>query len=1155
MRNHITFICTAALTLTGWFASISCVNARPVKPPFANLDCNNYLAHVHQESDTNPRDTFNDYVYALARAGFKTAVFNVSSKQTNYESDVWDARWDGFDPEQGVDQPFFKTATDAEKEYWYPRIRQYFDFHKRGFDYPALAVELSRSNGISPWLSIRMNDVHHGYKKDHILHSSFYNNHPEFRRKSDHPYYSHALDYAHNEVRAHFLKLIRELLSRYDMDGLELDFMREPYVFSEGEEEAGALILNKWLETEVLPLVAAAGEKLGRKVLLGVRVPADPDTATALGLDVKTWIEKGYFDLLVPTPRWQTIEFDMPWNKWNIIRQGRDNPAILAGMETNYKPHPRLRVRSASRAMLFGAAASALAQGADGVYTFNYFPVDKRNFLHRTTGCGSLENLLKSKRTHAVTFDDIQLPGKNISCQLPFEKRTGIIRLSVAPIEKQSLLSLTIGLAAPAEQMPSMPELRLGEMKISIRPNKTREDEHIIAVGTISANEPIPAGELLLNVSWGDQKPSPIHRVELTISPPCTPRAPVTAAPQSLHGSTFDLVVIGATPAGIACAVRAAREGLKVLLVQHNRHLGGMLVNGLMQWDALYAGQRAPIFNQVASAFAAYYKKIYGEASSQYQITEFTQKRYPVARFEAKVAEHCLNRTVEAEFNLTTLPAHFPVDAMREQSRLTSLTLREYGTTKDITIHGRVFADCTYEGDLAAVSGVPYRIGREGRAETGEPHAGIVFTDIENKPGPQAVLEGRLNLRTFSHRQKSIDPNSPFSKDNAIQAYNYRFCLSADPANMRIPGMPPNYERNEYINYNRKDMGAGTLNGKGIFNNPILPGENHEYPEAEWPAREKITERHKNFALGLIYFLQNDTSVPEKKREQYRKIGLPRDEYLDNDNFPYEMYVREARRIEGRFLFKEQDNRLAPHLNRTPIFADSIGITDWPMDSHSCTTNTRPGFPYDGKLILTEESRPAQIPYRSILPRDVDNLLVPVCLSATHVAWGAVRLEPVWMQTGEAAGFAAALAIRHNTTPAELNPDLLIRTLVRNRFAVSFFNDADTATAAQWPAIQYLGTRGFFSGYDAAHREPLTRPVARIWADAFTQLHQAGYNPMKTARSIHAAELEKDDQPLSFSDFLTLLKHTHDSSNEKTITRGEACRLMFKILERESPEY
>jgi hypothetical protein len=190
-----------------------------------------------------------------------------------------------------------------------------------------------------------------------------------------------------------------------------------------------------------------------------------------------------------------------------------------------------------------------------------------------------------------------------------------------------------------------------------------------------------------------------------------------------------------------------------------------------------------------------------------------------------------------------------------------------------------------------------------------------------------------------------------------------------------------------------------------------------------------------------MYFLQNDESVPAATRDGFRRIGLPLDEFPDNDNLPYEIYVREARRIVGRKVFTEHDNMAAAGQARPPIHADSIAFTDWCMDSHDCTTDRRPGYAYDGKLILTEESRPAQVPYRCLLPQEIDNLLVPVCLSATHVAWGAVRLEPVWMQIGEAAGFAAALAKQHRTTPGALEADLLVRTLVKHGHLVTFFNE------------------------------------------------------------------------------------------------------------------
>ena len=251
-----------------------------------------------------------------------------------------------------------------------------------------------------------------------------------------------------------------------------------------------------------------------------------------------------------------------------------------------------------------------------------------------------------------------------------------------------------------------------------------------------------------------------------------------------------------------------------------------------------------------------------------------------------------------------------------------------------------------------------------------------------------------------------------------------------------------------------------------------------------------------------MWFLQNDESVPPSQRTAFREWGLPQDEFADNNHVPYEMYVREARRIVGRHVYTEHDNSLAPGLGRTPVHPDSIAVTDWYMDSHACTTDSRPGFHYDGKLILTEESRPGQIPYRALLPQGVDNLLVPVCLSATHVAWGAVRLEPVWMETGEAAGFAAALSKQRGIAPAALDPDLLVRTLCRAGFSVSFFNDENPMV----PALQYFGTKGFFPDYDARLAEPLKPATAKLWADGLTQVRAGKLDPHALARAVAQAE-------------------------------------------------
>ncbi|MCH5375430.1 MAG: FAD-dependent oxidoreductase [Planctomycetes bacterium] len=627
-----------------------------------------------------------------------------------------------------------------------------------------------------------------------------------------------------------------------------------------------------------------------------------------------------------------------------------------------------------------------------------------------------------------------------------------------------------------------------------------------------------------------------------------------SASPEEVAARRYDLLVVGGTPGGIACAVRAAREGLSVLLVQHNGHLGGMMTNGLMQWDALYAGHRAPLFSELLRNIDRYYRAIYGRHSHDYQAVHFTGEHYPLGMVEPHVAEREFNRLVAAEDRITVLLHHFPTSVDRQGTRLRRVTLGECGRSESICVEAAMFADATYEGDLAALAGIPYRVGREGRDEYDEPHAGKLFTNIVAGPAPRDAVEGRLNLHPYSSRQGSIDPDSPRTADGAVQAYNFRFCVSCDPENRILPAAPPNYRREEYVDYERKYIAARPgPNQKSHMNSPILPGENHEYPDADWPTRRRIARRHLEFALGLMYFLQNDKTIPDARRESFRRWGLPKDEFADNDHVPYEMYVREARRIVGRHVYSQHDNSLAPGLGRTPVHPDSVAITDWYMDSHACTTETRPGYKYDGKLILTEQSRPGQIPYRCLLPPGVDNLLVPVCLSATHVAWGAVRLEPVWMQTGEAAGFAAALSKRHATVPGDLESDLLVRTLAENRLMISFFNDVRVDGDQPWIVpVQYFGTKGFFADYDARPETPLGKQLAAIWIDGFFRLLSGDLNPGKLARQV--AEVNGlEDAAIGVNEFeRSISKSAAGQGGEPgpILTRGEAMQRMWSRLKK-----
>lgn len=620
--------------------------------------------------------------------------------------------------------------------------------------------------------------------------------------------------------------------------------------------------------------------------------------------------------------------------------------------------------------------------------------------------------------------------------------------------------------------------------------------------------------------------------------------------PADLKGKTFDLVVVGATGSGVACAVRAAREGCSVLLVQHNRHIGGMMSNGLMQWDALYGGPRAPLFSELLGNIERHYIATYGQDSLAHQIVRCTHEHYPISWAEAHVAEREFNRLVAGEKRIALLLEHYPVAARREGKLLRSVTLRRYGQTDDVEVPAAAFVDATYEGDLLAVAKVAYRSGREAREEFNEPHAGKLFCNIARGSAPRDAVEGRLNIRPYGACLGTVDPTSPFTADRAVQAYNYRFCVTKDPRNrLLLTAPPPGYNREEYLHYERKSIATNAgPNGKSHMNSPILPGENHDYPEADWPTREKIIARHLNFALGLMYFLQNDESISAGQREKFREWGLPKDEFADHGHVPYEMYVREARRLVGRHVYSEHDNSLAPGLGRTPIHADSIAITDWYMDSHSCTTDSRPGFHYDGKLILTEESRPGQIPYRSLLPRDVDNLLVPVCLSATHVAWGAVRLEPVWMSTGEAAGFAAALARQQKTTPGQLDADRLVRLLAKRGMLVSFFNDVRVVPAQPWiAAIEYFGTKGFFADYDARPQAPLKRATAKVWAEGWASLRAGKLDALALAKAVAAAE-QSADEPISTADVARLAGLDAPTTTADACTRRQALELLWQAL-------
>ena len=634
---------------------------------------------------------------------------------------------------------------------------------------------------------------------------------------------------------------------------------------------------------------------------------------------------------------------------------------------------------------------------------------------------------------------------------------------------------------------------------------------------------------------------------------------------QEAAAKTYDVAVYGTTPGGIALAVRVARAGRQVLLIGHQKRLGGMFSYGLGAVDSLYQGPRAPLFDEFRASIHDHYRRTYGPDSAQ---LKSSRPQHPNVRVESRVAERLFGDLVAREQGIEVRQGFYPVAAAREEATIQTVTFRAMQGSESFTVAARVFADCSYEGDLAAVAKVPYRVGREGRAEFGEEYAGRIF--VKEVPWPPPGLDPdyiaryrRLKITHTDRWSEIVRPQSTGEPGGAVQAYSIRFLLSADPANMVPITRPAGYDRDAFFAqlksrmYWRSGVPTGNIpNDKRFINQPEIIGLQKAYVEGTWAERRAVIDAHRAAILSLLYFYQNDPSLPVATREGWSKLGLPRDEFTDTGHLPDEIYVREARRIHGRAVFTEHSARLAPGAGRAPIVPDAIGIAEWYLDSHACTPERMAGSNlWEGEFYLHNQTWPGQIALGSILPRGADNLLVPVCLSATHVAFGTVRVEPVWMGVSEAAAHVALLALERKITPASVPADAVVRRLAERRFLLTFFNDIAAHREADWyPAVQYLGTKGFFGDYDARPAEPLSAPLAAVWLSAVAKLRAAApYDA--TALSVECGRAEKETAPpISAREFRKRLEEiagappTEIGDQDLPLTRAAACRMVFEAL-------
>jgi len=469
--------------------------APPIQGLIFNEDCTNFFYH-HPISDGKAGEIIDRYVDMYAAAGVKTLLCNTNAQRTNYRSRVWDAFWDGYDPCGPDDQPFLRAMLRERVSGYRKMLDNMWKVDQQGIDYPARFIARCRYRGISPWITLRMNDCHDMENVDHPIHGTFWKNNPQFRVQGISGHFSRCFDYAHPQVRDYFFSLIVETLERYDIDGLELDFMREPYLFSSGKQAEGGTLLTEWLRN-VRKLTCEATKKRGHTIRLGVRVPSCPETAKAFGLDAIAWAQEGLIDLVVPSPRWATIEFDMPLVRWRELLAGTE-VSLAGGLEVSYRPCPACRPRCVTPTEAAGAAANVLFQGAEAVYLFNYMQDGPPHWpmpVYQATlsAMNSLEALAKMPRCVALTYRDIHPPNKKNQLPLPATGKVLSFSLPRGPAPCASSNG-TLLLACAASQKASAPaptvrihgkpcpllkeELREGvrEISYSISPEVLRQD-------------------------------------------------------------------------------------------------------------------------------------------------------------------------------------------------------------------------------------------------------------------------------------------------------------------------------------------------------------------------------------------------------------------------------------------------------------------------------------------------------------------------------------------------------------------------------------------------------------------------------------------------------------------------------------------------------
>lgn len=476
-----------------------------------------------------------------------------------------------------------------------------------------------------------------------------------------------------------------------------------------------------------------------------------------------------------------------------------------------------------------------------------------------------------------------------------------------------------------------------------------------------------------------------------------------------------DICIYGGTASGVIAAYTAKMCGKSVLLIEPGEMLGGMTTGGLGQTD---------IGNK--QAITGLSRQFYRKVGEVYGVPEQWT-------FEPSVAQRVIQDYIQKGKTNVLLQTQL-LKVKKKGKTIQSILLKGHEQQKEnaIEVSAKEFIDCTYEGDLMAMAGVSYTVGREDNSVYNETLNGFQLAEYHKQSGyhqfPDGVSPYKVPGNPSSGLIWGISNATAVpagTGDKRIQAYNFRICLT-DSAENRIPiTRPADYDSTkyellvrlfdaqptmrkitDYFIWSKMPNRKTDINNRGGFSTDMI-GMNYDWPEANFEQRKKIFDAHVSYTKGLLYFMKTDSRVPEELRQFVGEWGYPKDEYTAFGNFTPQLYVREARRMIGDYVMTEHNCR------GTVKVTDGIGLAAYTMDSHNCQRIVVNGMAKNEGNVEVGSFPPYPVSYRSLTPRksDCTNLLVPVCLSASHIAYGSIRMEPVFMVLGQSAAMAASMAI------------------------------------------------------------------------------------------------------------------------------------------------